>query len=132
MEKRLAPGIVLGRRLRGCEVAGFILTEAYFPTDALLPVHCHENGFFRLIVEGTSTDISAGKKFLGEAATMVYHAAMESHANLWHRAGRSFVIELPMETAHRVVEGSAGVLERGRTFSSGPAVQAALRVFHEF
>jgi hypothetical protein len=33
MEKRLAPGMVLGRRLRGCEVAGFILTEAYFPTD---------------------------------------------------------------------------------------------------
>src|SRR5262249_38253752 len=96
------------------------------------PVHCHENGFFRLIVAGISTDISAGRKFLGEAATMVYHVAAESHANVWHLAGRSFVIELPADAANRVVEGSAGVLERGRTFSSGPAVQAALRIFREF
>jgi AraC-like DNA-binding protein len=132
MNKKLAPGKVLGRRLRGCEVAGFILTEAYFPTDAVLPVHCHENRFFRLIVAGISTDIAGGKKFLGEAATMVYHAAAESHANLWHRAGRSFVIELPWATADRVGAEAGRVLESGRTFASGPAVQAAVRVFHEF
>jgi AraC-like DNA-binding protein len=132
MEKRLAPGVVLGRRLRGCEVAGFLLTEAAFPTDAVLPVHCHENGFFRLIVAGISTDISGGKPFRGGAASMVYHAAAESHANLWHCAGRSFVIELPRDATGRVGEGPARVLERGHTFSAGPAVQTALRVFREF
>jgi AraC-like DNA-binding protein len=124
--------MVLGRRLRGCEVAGFILTEAYFPTGAVLPVHCHENGFFRLIVAGISTDVSQGRDFLGEAASMVYHAAAESHANRWHRGGRSFVIELPADATDRVGEGRAQVLERGQTFPSGPAVQAALRVFREF
>jgi AraC-like DNA-binding protein len=132
MEKKLGPGMVLGRRLRGCEVAGFILTEAYFPTQAVLPVHCHENRFFRLIVAGISTDRSGGKEFLGQAATMVYHAAAESHANLWHRAGRSFVIELPSDATDRVGEESTRVLERGQTFPSGPAVQAALRVYREF
>jgi AraC-like DNA-binding protein len=132
MEKKLAPGVVLGRRLRGREVAGFILTEAYFPTHAVLPVHCHENRFFRLIVAGISTDISGGREFLGNAATMVYHPAAESHANVWHRAGRSFVIELPLDATDRVGEEAARVLTHGRTFPSGPAVQAALRVFHEF
>jgi AraC family transcriptional regulator len=132
MAKKLAPGMVLGRRLRGCTVAGFILTEACFPTDAVLPVHCHENGFFRLILAGISTDISGGRKFLGEAASMVYHAAAESHANLWHRGGCSFVIELPVDATDRLEERTAQVLERGQTFPSGPAVQAALRVFREF
>jgi AraC family transcriptional regulator len=132
MEKRLAPGMVLGRRLRGCEVAEFILTEASFAADTALPVHCHENGFFRLILAGISTDICEGKKFLGEAASMVYHPAAESHANLWHYGGRSFVIELPVDATDRVGEGSARVLERGQTFPSGPSVQIALRAFLEF
>jgi AraC-like DNA-binding protein len=129
---KLAPGMVLGRKLRGCEVAGFILTEACFPKDAALPVHCHENGFFRLIVSGCSTDVSAGKQFTGEAASMLYHAATESHANRWHRAGRSFVIELPLDVIERLGDGPSRVLARGQTFPSGPAVLAALRVFREF
>jgi AraC family transcriptional regulator len=132
MEKTLAPGMVLGRKLRGCEVAGFLLTEAHFPMPVELPVHCHENRFFRLIVAGISTDISRGKEFLGKAATMVYHAAAESHANRWHRTGRSFVIELPRDATDRVGEASARVLEHGQTFASGPAVLAALRIFREF
>jgi AraC family transcriptional regulator len=132
MQKRLSTGEVLGRKLRGCEVAGFILTEAYFPTDAALPLHCHENGFFRLIVAGISTDISGGKRFLGEAASMVYHAAAESHTNHWHRGGRSFIIEIPGNATDRLEGAFARVLERGQTFPSGPAVQTALRVFREF
>jgi AraC family transcriptional regulator len=132
IEKRLAPGTVLGRRLRGCQVAGFILTEAYFPANAVLPAHCHENGFFRLITAGVSTDISGGKRFLGEAASMVYHAAAESHANVWHRAGRSFIIELPADATDRVGEGPTRILERGQTFPSGPTVHTALRVLREF
>jgi hypothetical protein len=96
IEKRLATGMVLVQRLRGCEVAGFLLTEACYPADAVLPVHCHENSFFGLIVAGSGTDISRGKKFLCEAGTMVYHAAGESHADLWHRDGRIFHIELPL------------------------------------
>jgi hypothetical protein len=62
--------------------------EACFPTDAVLPAHWHENGFFRLILAGIGTDICGGKKVVGEAPSMVYHPAAESHANLWHRNGR--------------------------------------------
>jgi AraC family transcriptional regulator len=129
---KLAPGMVLGRKLRGCEVAGFILTEACFPKDTVLPVHCHENGFFRLIVAGSSTDISEGKELHGEAASMLYHVAGQSHANRWHRAGRSFVIELPVDTVERLGDVPSRVLAHAQTFPSGPTVLAALRVFREF
>jgi AraC-like DNA-binding protein len=124
--------MLLGRRLRGCKVAGFILTEACFPSDTVLPLHCHENGFFRLILAGISTDVCGGEEFLGEATTMVYHAAGENHANHWHQGGRSFVIELPADATNRVGEGLTRILARGQRFPSGSAVQTALRVFREF
>jgi AraC family transcriptional regulator len=131
MEQMLPPGTVLGRRHRGYEVAGFILTEARFAAKVALPPHAHENAFFRLIVAGASTDICAGRSVLGEAASMVYHAAGETHANCWHRSGRSFVIELPVGTVQRVGE-PARALQCGRAFPSGPAVQLGLRAFGEF
>jgi len=130
--RSLAPGEVLGRRLRACKVAGFVLTEACFPTGAALPVHSHVNGFFRLIVSGVSTDVAGGMGFLGQAASVVYHPAAENHANVWHQKGSSFVIELPMYVTDRVAEEPARWLERRQTFGSGPVVQAAHRVFREF
>ena len=131
MQTKLPPGTVLGRRRRSGAAAGFLLTEACFPAHAVLPTHCHENAFFRLIVAGSSTDVARGRSFLGEAATMVYHAAGEQHANRWHRAGRSFVIELPADAAERIGT-PARVLEQRGTFASGPAVETALRLFAEF
>jgi AraC family transcriptional regulator len=63
---------------------------------------------------------------------MVYHAAGEAHANVWHRAGRSFVIELQDNPNARLGERSPQVLDHGQTFASGPIVHAALRIFREF
>jgi AraC family transcriptional regulator len=95
-------------------------------------VHCHENGFFRLMLAGSSTDISGGKRFQGEAATMVYHPPLDNHCNVWHCSGRSFVIELAPGATDRVADGAAQFLHRKQTFPSGSAVQTALRVFREF
>jgi AraC family transcriptional regulator len=112
-------------------VAGFILTEARFPANLALPPHCHENAFFRLIIEGASTDISARRTFPGGAGTMVYHPAGERHANRWHEAGRSFVIELAADSPGRLRKYPE-TLGRSADFPSGAAVQSAVRVFREF
>jgi len=131
MDHKLPPGRVLGHKLRTCRIAGFILTDARYRGNLALPAHCHENAYFRVVIEGVSSDISAQRTFTGGAATMVYHPAGESHANCWPQDGRCFVIELAANAPGYLCHYTKP-LSRAVDFISGPAVQLALRIFHEF
>ncbi len=130
MERKLAGGEFLGEKLRSCQVAGFILTEARFPGKLTAPSHYHENAYFRLVIEGVATDISPNRTFFGGAQTMIFHPAGERHTSSWHVAGRSFNIELPC--AQQRLREYAGALSTRVDFLSGPAIRLALRIWQEF
>jgi AraC family transcriptional regulator len=130
-EPRLPPGAVHGQTRRTCKLGDFILTEAAFSANLCVGPHRHTNAFFRLILEGFSTDFSAQRSCTGGPATMVFHPAEERHSNCWHRAGRSLLIELPPYWPARV--GECGkVLEQPADFSDGAPVVLALKLYGEF
>jgi AraC family transcriptional regulator len=130
MVRRLSAGESLGQKLRTCRVAGFILTEIRFPGELSVPSHYHDNAFFRLMVEGLSTDTSATRTFSGGAATMIYHPAGERHAGCWHVGGRAFNIELASPQPR--LQDHAAALGRPADFLPGSAVQLAQRILREF
>jgi AraC family transcriptional regulator len=130
MVRRLSAGQTLGQKLRSCQVAGFILTETRFPGRLSVPSHYHDNSFFRLMIEGVSTDTSTARTFSGGAATMIYHAAGERHSGHWHAGGRAFNIELASSQPR--LQEYAGSLATPVDFLPGPAVRLAQRILREF
>jgi AraC family transcriptional regulator len=130
MEQKLAAGEFFGQKLRSCQVAGFILTEARFPAKLAFPTHYHENAYFRLVIEGVATDASPAGRFSSTPGTMVYHPVGERHASSWHVAGRTFNIELP--SSQKRLQEYAGALGGRFDFPSGPQVRLALRILREF
>jgi AraC family transcriptional regulator len=128
---RLPPGTVSGRTLSTRHLAGLILTEMAFAAGSVVPRHAHENAFFRLILDGTSTDASARQDATGGAGSMVFHPPGEPHSNVWHRAGRAFLVELGAAWLGRCGEGAAAT-PGGAGFAGGAACALALRIHHEF
>jgi AraC family transcriptional regulator len=131
MQRRLPPGTFNGLARRSCRFADFILTEVSFPARFGVSSHHHDNAFFRLIIEGESTDVVGGRTCFGGASSMVYHPAGESHSNYWHCRGRCFVVEFAPRMVVRFPDLAA--ILRGRPdCESGPPVRLALKLYSEF
>ena len=131
MQRKLSPGTTYGQEQQSCQLTDFILTEASFPARFEIPSHYHENAFFRLIIEGTSTDITGGGKCVGVASSLVYHPSQEVHSNYWHTRGRSFVVEFGPRLVLRYPD-LAVILRSHPDCHSGPPVQLALKLYSEF
>jgi AraC family transcriptional regulator len=131
MQPRLSPGSTYGREQRKCQFTNFILTEASFPSRFEIPCHRHENAFFRLIIEGESSDIAGRRTRLGGASSLVYHPPGEVHSNYWHSQGRSFVVEFGIGLLTRCPD-LAVILQGHPDCESGPPVRLALKLYSEF
>ncbi len=132
MEQRLPAGSFFGSVDRRFEVTELILSETLFASGHDIPLHEHENAYFRFTLQGRSTDTTGKRTFHSKPGTMLFHPAAEPHANRWSEdGGRSFNIELTASWLDRVgtcVPAIDGPLD----FTGGMPVWVARRIYKEF
>jgi AraC family transcriptional regulator len=132
MTTHLEPGVFYGRTGLSRQVGGFILSESIYLPGTELPRHTHEDAFFYLVVQGSSTETYGRHTRSAAAATLVFHPAGEAHAHQWHeRGGRCFHVEVERGAAETFCE-TAPVLSEPKEFRANLQVWLADRLYREF
>lgn len=131
MFKRVSGGQFCGELIRSHTCSGITLTETRYAAGARLPRHCHEHGYFYLILRGTYREEYCGHHRLCGPLMLAFHPPEEVHAE--HFDGeevRSFNIELTPSWLQSVAD--AAPLDRPFDSHSGPLVGPAVRMLDEF
>jgi AraC family transcriptional regulator len=131
MASRLSAGQFYGEVALRRNVAGLILTETEYRSDASFPRHSHDLAYFSFLVGGAHHEQVARKEVRYRPFVGNFHPLGEEHSGLVCGGSRLFVMELDQRWVARV-PGPDMMPGAGLTLEGDAAVQLAARLFHEF
>ena len=130
-DARLSAGEFYGQVAARRTVAGLILTETCYRTDAGFPVHSHDLPYFCFLVTGANVEQIARCELDYRPFATVFHPGGEEHSGLVRAGSRLFVLELPPGWVARV-PGAESVPRTGQILPGRGSLQLAARLYHEF
>jgi AraC family transcriptional regulator len=93
--KDLAAGNYYGRIIAKRELPDFLVSEISHPGRRKLPEHSHQSAYFSLLLDGSYSEVYAGRKHDYEPLTIWWHAPGIVHRDtVGDRGGRFFNVEL--------------------------------------
>lgn len=119
-------------RFRSIEAEGFIVTEAWFPSGAVLEPHTHDRAILAVMLYGGfSTDIGA-RTLACEQSYAWTEPLGERHANYVGRQGAHALVIQPERGRDELTEPFAHLLDRVHLFRDAAVVTEASRALAEF
>jgi hypothetical protein len=87
MNVKLPEGHFYGRIGRSIKLNGLILTESIYSPGFTTPRHSHEQGYFCLVLKGTSSQTYAAKNRTLKPFITYYYPPAEVHSDSYDKAG---------------------------------------------
>ena len=132
MSPQLPPGYLYGQSIRSHEVAGFALSERFYPPGFKTPKHSHKRALLCFVMQGAYTESYGGHTRECESSTLLFHPPGELHAEHFHDVGgHSFIVEIEPVWLERVRE-QRGLPEAADGFHGGILELLSRRLYQEF
>ena len=132
MSTQLPPGYLYGESLRSHEVAGFALSERFYPPRFKTPRHSHKKALLCFVMQGDYTESYGGHTRECKSSTLLFHPPGELHAEHFHDSGgHSFIIEIEPLWLERV-RGQRALPEASAGFKGGILELLSRRLYKEF
>ncbi|MBI3450777.1 MAG: helix-turn-helix domain-containing protein [Acidobacteria bacterium] len=112
-------------------VGSFWITEAWFPSHAIVPPHLHDRTCLAVMLEGGFTLEIGGRGIECAPATVATEPAGERHANTIGGAGAHVVVLQPDPADEELNRACGGVLNEVRHFRHGGIALDARRLARE-
>src|SRR3954471_20122617 len=105
MKRKPAKTNLFGESLHRQNVAGFTLTERFYPPFFKTPKHAHENALFCLVLRGSYTETYGERRIDCHPSTMLFHAGDFPHEEEYHdRGGHAFIVEIEKKWLENIRE----------------------------
>jgi AraC family transcriptional regulator len=129
---QLPPGYLYGKNLKSHEVAGFALSERFYPPRFKTPKHSHKRALLCFVMQGDYTESYGGNTRECRSSTLLFHPAEELHAEHFHNSGgHSFIIEIEPVWLERIRE-HRGLPDASAEFRGGILELLSRRLYKEF
>jgi AraC family transcriptional regulator len=132
LSPQLPPGYLYGQSIRSREVAGFALSERFYPPRFKTPKHSHKRALFCFVMQGDYTERYGGNTRECKSSTLLFHPPDELHAEHFHDGGgHSFIVEIEPAWLERIRQ-QRGLPEAAAGFQGGMIELLARRLYQEF
>jgi AraC family transcriptional regulator len=113
-------------------VAGLVLTETGYASDAQIPRHSHANAYISLVRQGTFTEYYGDRVRRCTPLSLAFHPPGEVHAEHFHEGpGVSFNVELEPGWLMRL-GATSDHFEKAPDFHGGDLAGLAMNLHREF
>jgi AraC family transcriptional regulator len=126
-ESKLARGQFYGKVSRRREVSSFILTETAYHSGYQLPRHSHERAYLCFVLKGRFSEFGGARSHDCKAATLIFHAADDSHSDHFLTDSHCFNIQFDSQ-----VFGRNSRLDSRAQVHSGAVAHLAIKLYREF
>ncbi len=133
MKPKLSNGHFHGKAISHREITGFRLIEAVYSPGFKTPEHSHQEAYFCLVLEGTSTQTYGRKTRIRSPLTTVFYPPGEVQSEQFgDSGGRIFSVEISPQQRGRLRESFPAV-EPGesREFQGGTLAWLGTRLYRE-
>lgn len=129
--RNLSSPATLGACLVQINVGGFLLTETSHPPGRRLDLHCHKCANFVVVLQGSFTEICAGRTFECDPQSVLLKPPGEPHSDVYGKRGtRCLVIEVE-ERLWPVLGEKPNGFDRVEHARGGELHRLALRTYRE-
>ncbi len=132
MSVTLANTDLHGKGVRSHRTGPFTLWERQYAANFQSPRHAHDNALFCYVVRGGYTATYGSRTRACQPSTFLFHAAGETHAEHFNRAGGcSLIVEIENSWLDRLREHSR-IISTSADFDGGLLIVLARRLYREF
>ena len=122
-----------GKSLKSRSEPHFCISERAYPPFCHTPRHVHAKPLICLVLNGSYYETHGGRTRYCTPATLLFHAAHESHLERFEKGGgRSLVVEIDPGWLTRMCEFSRIRIDATAAFEEGPFSLLGSRLYKEF
>ncbi len=129
---KLTSGHLLGKCLRSCRVADFMLAEGVYSSGFRTPRHSHENAILCLILRGVYTEAQGQQSRMRKPLSAFFLPPEKAHSSQFHSKDvQIFRVEINPIRLKDMREFSI-VVDRSHNFDGGLLPDLATKLYAEF